>query len=368
MSAAYDFLANKAVSQGFGKIKYVRPVRYEEASGLVAEVYRQISGEFLVLPPAMLHSPVPELLAGAWLILRETLLTGQVPRIMKEAVAVGVSEFNACPYCVESHTLMLRKAGASTDMLMIRRDGNKVGALIDWAASAAAPSVSATTPAPFNANQACEIVGTGVAFHYFNRVINVFLDKSPLPLPSALQWMERIMKRLASRSDDSSGAITQAPPAASQSLLPAADLPSDLSWASSHAAIAGAFARMARVIEHVGTTFVPAEVRALINERLESWHGERLSVSRGQAAGIVRDLQQINRPIGILLLFTALASHDVDAPLVAAARNSFAQLENSDQALVGAVAWAAFSAARRTARWLNAGARIPVNAPADCIS
>jgi len=69
------------------EIRYLQPVSPAAATGLVAEVYSQARREFGLLPPIPLHSPVPRLLAGAWCVLRETLVTGQVARPVKEVLA-----------------------------------------------------------------------------------------------------------------------------------------------------------------------------------------------------------------------------------------------------------------------------------------
>ena len=59
-------------------IQYVKPVAHGSATGLAAETYRQMQADFLPVPLLTLHSPVPEVLAGAWSILRESLLAGRL--------------------------------------------------------------------------------------------------------------------------------------------------------------------------------------------------------------------------------------------------------------------------------------------------
>src|SRR6266508_4326022 len=88
-------------------IKYVKPVQYRSATGLTADIYRQMQADFLPIPLLTLHSPTPEVLAGVWSILRETLLAGGVERAQKEVVAAVVSKTNECPFCVDAHRLML---------------------------------------------------------------------------------------------------------------------------------------------------------------------------------------------------------------------------------------------------------------------
>src|SRR5262245_61312217 len=92
-------------------VKHVRPVAAEEATGLVAAVYRQVAEDFQITAPLVLHSPVPQLLVGVRMVLRETLIAGRVARAHKEVVATGVSQANACPYCITVHAMMLGGAG-----------------------------------------------------------------------------------------------------------------------------------------------------------------------------------------------------------------------------------------------------------------
>src|SRR5215208_6704426 len=91
-----------------GAIRYVEPVRYGSATGLTAELYRQMRADFMLGPVLTLHSPAPEVMTCVWSVLRETLLAGRVDRASKETVAAAVSKKNQCPFCVDAHTLMLR--------------------------------------------------------------------------------------------------------------------------------------------------------------------------------------------------------------------------------------------------------------------
>ena len=352
---AHSVMAEGVLPCGFGKVRYIRPVRREDANGLVAEVYREISRDFLFLAPAMLHSPIPELLAGSWSIFRETLLTGGVPRMLKEAIALGVSEANSCLYGIECHSLRLREAGATTNEIMIRSPRNRVAALIDWASRSPACTLSGPAGAPFGQREAPEIIGTAVCVHYFNRVSNVFLEQSPLPFPSTLGWVRDIFERLAAKTVESRVINTQRLAGASLSLLPPADLPEDLQWAGRNGATAGAFARMAHVIEGVCSRCVPEEIRAFIGSRLASWNGERPPPERSWATSAVQCLHEADRPLATLLLLTLFASHRVDAPVLDAVRRSAGTQTRADQVLLGAVSWAAFCAARRASSWLQVG-------------
>src|SRR6266851_4185450 len=96
-------------------VKYVRPIPVDAAQGPLAEAYRQIKREMAGVPePFLIHSPASDLLLGAWSIFRESLVAGQVRRGLKEMVAAQISQLNACPWCIEAHTLSLHPTGDHT--------------------------------------------------------------------------------------------------------------------------------------------------------------------------------------------------------------------------------------------------------------
>lgn len=126
-------------------IRYLQPVSPAAATGLVAEKYSQARREFGLLPPIPLHSPVPRLMAWAWYVLRETLVTGQVGRPVKEALAATLSRLNRCPYCIDAHTLMLAAAGeqnAARALAVGKPDalrGGRLRVVVAWGRRTALP-------------------------------------------------------------------------------------------------------------------------------------------------------------------------------------------------------------------------------------
>jgi len=364
MRALLNAIEHKIVTQGFRQIKHVRPVPVEEAAGLVAEVYHQLARDFQILPPATVHSPAPTLLAAVWCMLRETLLAGRVPRAMKEAVAIEVSAANSCPYCVEAHTLMLCDAGVSADSLLIRNGSNRWAELARWASQIPVQGSPHSVNAPFNDRDAPEMVGTAVAFHYFNRVVNVFLAKSPIPVSPLLRWMKRFLRHAATETLGKRLSRITVVPGDSLRLLPAAELPRDLRWTQSNPLVSEAFARTAQVMDEVGLNVVPANVRTLVSAHLGRWNGERPGLDRTWVVKAVGSLEESERPLAALLLLTALASYQVDERVVAAARTAFRDDVMRDSDLIGAVAWAAFSAARVVGTWMSGGDELATPAPA----
>jgi hypothetical protein len=61
-----DRVEGRVVAMGFDSVRYVRPVRPEVATGIVATVYEQLTRDFQLVAPLTLTSPLPPLLAAGW--------------------------------------------------------------------------------------------------------------------------------------------------------------------------------------------------------------------------------------------------------------------------------------------------------------
>jgi AhpD family alkylhydroperoxidase len=328
---------------------YVKPVPYSSATGLTADVYRQMQADFLPIPLLTLHSPAPEVLAGVWSILRETLLAGAVDRAQKEVVAAVVSKTNECPFCVDAHRLML-EATSDHDAAgaIMRGDYDSIHdpqlhALVQWALTRRTASTSGSLPAPFSPDEAAAIIGTAIAFHYINRMVNVFLGDTLLPVPSALRGVAgHVVGATAGKR-----MVRPLQPGSSLRLVPRAKLPDDLSWAAANPAVAGAFAGFAAVVEQAGSAVLPEPVRTLLSERVRAWNGEAMGLSRRWVEEAAAEVQEEHRAAARLALLTALASYQVDASIVEDFRSRYP----GDAQLIAATAWASLTAARRASVW-----------------
>ncbi|MEV4091631.1 carboxymuconolactone decarboxylase family protein [Streptosporangium saharense] len=310
------------------QVRHVRPVPPARARGLVAEVYGRAEREFgMLAPPVALHSPAPEVLAACWMMLRETLLAETrdgVGRAVREAVATGVSHGNACPYCVGVH-------GAALGGLVPSSKAD-LAPVEEWARSGGA--------APFPEKGSAGLVGVAVTFHYLNRMVNVFLDETPLP-PQTPRLARGVLMRTLGRLMRPVGGGVE--PGGSLDLLPMAPLPGDLSWAAGAPEVAGAFARAAAAIEAAGRRSVPGPVRDLLTARLATWDGARPGLGGAWVEEAVADLAAEDRPAGRLALLTAFASYRVGDPVV----DAFTEGRRGDGTLVELTAWSSMAAARR---------------------
>jgi len=334
-------------------INHVHAVEYDAAEGMVADIYKQMQRDYAVTPPITIHSPLPQVMAGVWSVVRESMMAGPVDRAYREAVSAAVAKINECPFCLEAHTGMMKgaSAGEGADMILQgtdRVEDPKMNSIIEWGAANRSPESEILRNPPFAKSEAPEYIGTAVSFHHINRMVNVFLDESPLYLPSGLGGLRGIMSKLF----DSVIAkrIMQLTPSQGDSLkfLPKAVLPEDLSWAASNPAVAGAFAGFASVIEDVQQKMVPKDVRDLVHRKVDLWKGEEMGLSRSWLEEAVRPLSDLDRPVGRLALLTALASYQVDEKIIQEFRQHFP----GDDYLIGVTAWASFTAARKVGTWL----------------
>jgi hypothetical protein len=181
-------------------------------------------------------------------------------------------------------------------------------------------------------------------FHYINRMVNVFLEASPIPLrmPKALQraFGATMTKRIVS---------VVGTPEESLHFLPASPLPAEFHWAKSNPAVEGGLSRMTAAVERAGKAALPANVRELLLERMALWHGEHMGLGRRWVEDAIQPLPPPERAAARLALLTAFASHQVDDSVIRACRSEGA----NDEVLVAAASWAAFCAARRIASWLT---------------
>lgn len=326
-------LVRFAVRRSLNDTRHVRVVKRRHATGLVASVYRQVEQDFKMLaPPVALHSAAPAVLAASWTILRETLLAqGVAGRVAKEAVATGVSLANSCPYCADVHGMTLDAMPDAGDRAVHE----------EWARASATGPVEP----PFPSEQAPELIGVAVAFHYYNRMVNVFLSESPFPshVPeSAKPKARKVLGGVLRPSPDGS------PPGVSVDLLPAAPVPDDLDWARSNPVVADAFARAYAAVEVAGSRSVPVGVRALVHARLSTWDGQPPGLSRSWVDDAVAGLPVADQPAGRLALVIALSSFQLDDGLV----EDFRRTAPGDDTLVELAAWASMAAARRISAWL----------------
>ena len=87
-----------------------------------------------------------------------------------------------------------------------------------------------------------------------------------------------------------------------------------------------------------------------VQENIQDWKGEDFGLSRSWVEQKLRGLNEMSRVAGRLALLTAFAPYQIDDRVVLAFRTHFPE----DEKLLGALAWASFTAARKIGSWLQA--------------
>jgi AhpD family alkylhydroperoxidase len=324
-------------------------VRPRRARGLVRDVYRQVERDFgMLAPPIALHSPTPDVLAAAWLMLRESLVAdGTVSRADKEVVAAAVSAANACPYCVEVHGMALASLGEPAAAAAIEAgaertipdDGTR--ALAVWARG------EGRLPAGFAA--AAEFIAVAVAFHYLNRMVSVFLGPSALPeaVPEAARGKAKaVLARLLRPGPAPS-------PGDALEFVPSSPLARP-AWSVVGGCVGDAFTRAGAAFDRAGERVLPARVRDLVLRSLKEWDGAAPGLSRAWADRESADLPEIEHAAARLALLVAKAPYQVDASVVTPVWH-----ELGDGGLVALTAWASHAAAAEL------GASLAVRPPGE---
>lgn len=309
----------------------------------------------MVVPPLTLHSPHPPLLTAAWMALRETLLCGRVDRAWKEAIAAAVSRTNTCSFCVDAHTMMLHAADSHDAARWItggtdaRLPDARMRALTAWAIQTRSPGANLLADPPFASQEAPEIMGTALVFHYINRMVQVFIGDSPIPLRTSA--LGSALRRLGGLRF---AAAVHAPLAPGASLALAGTeapaLPADLAWAGASPWTAAALAHWATAIEAAGAAALDGRSRDAIEATLSAWDGTEPALGRAWLDAPLSSLDVKAASVVRLCLLAALAPARVTADDVA----GFRRYHEGDADLVAALAWASHQAARRTLRWCRA--------------
>ena len=325
-------------------IRYIKPPGSSAGDSLSEKVLMQVRREFgAEVEPFALHRPVPELLAGAWMACRETLLAGEGGRDAKELVAAAVSTINRCPYCVDAHSIMLlESSGHDYPEALV---DNNLGKIAAWASATLTPDSPILHSPPFPDAEAPAFIGTAVFFHYINRMVTILLGSTPLPFSSGIP--KQVSMRLAAWFFG--GAIRlRKPQGASLELLPEAPLPDDMSWAKSSLAIAGAFARFAEAVETAGARSLSEEVRIAVGKSARNWNGSYPAMNDGWYKDEIAHFQEADKAAGKLAFLTAFAPYMVDEESVC----EFSKHFPGDETLISTLAWSSFTATRKIGSWL----------------
>lgn len=325
-------------------VRYIKSFDTVYRDSLSLKTLSQIRKEFgAEVEPFTLHMPVPDLLAGAWMACRETLLAGNGNRNAKELVAATVSTLNRCPYCIDAHNIMLlESSGHGSSKIHAEPTLRNIS---NWASATSTPDSPLLLTHPFTEAEAPSFIGTAVFFHYINRMVTILLGQSPLPFSRGLP--KKVSLHLAAwyfrraiRTNKQQGA--------SLNLLPEAELPDDLSWAKPSDSIAAAFARFAKAVENAGNHSLSKNVRTAVGNAIQNWNGSDPVTNEKWYENEIKRMDGAEKTAGRLAFLTAFNPYRVDQNTVRA----FSEHFPGDDILISALAWSSFTAARKIGSWL----------------
>lgn len=96
----------------------IKPIEKEEASDEVRIIYRDIEAAFGMVPNLFkTYAHFPALLRVNWEKTKALMMGGELPRELKESIAVVVSAANVCNYCVAAHSMALEMMSFSKERI-----------------------------------------------------------------------------------------------------------------------------------------------------------------------------------------------------------------------------------------------------------
>lgn len=339
------------------RVHYVGPLDYKNIDELTSKVIEQMVRDFAATPPITMHISRPRIMAAIWTVGRESLVAGPLSRSRREAVAASVARLNECPFCVDVHTGMVRGAGEGKVANAILKGNSGVAGkaghwepLLQWASSTLRPSAEMVHSPPFSYEDAPQLIGSAVAFHYINRMVNVFLDDSPLPLPAGLERLRGAAGRVASRTLLKRIVDKSVSPGEFLLEVEGATLAPEFGWAKANPEVAKAFAIFSAVMEKESGDSLGDDVRDLVERHVNAWNGEEMPMNSEWLDDAISPVRLESRAGAKLALLTALASYRVTDQVIAEFRQS--RPTNAD--LISATSWAAYTVTKRISSWLRA--------------
>jgi len=337
-------------------MRYVHAIPRRKATGLVAQVYDMIEGDFFINGSLLSRSRVPALLAGIWTAGRESVLVDDhLDRTTKEAMNAVLSQVNDCPYCGDMLISLVHAGGIhdAASSIFAEDEGHITNPTLrkrlSWVKSIATPGSRMDLPVPFTAEELPEAIAALMAMSDINRFSHVVMDGSPVTAPFGIHCVKAAALRLFGDQLKATH-VKPLTPGRALSLLPPALLPADMQWAAPNPRIADALARWTAAVERETVGIVSMDVQELVTRNLQHWNGELMPLSRGWVNPEVGALTGRGRAIARLALVLAKAPYQVDESLV----EDVLVEDRREESFIRILSWASFCGARRFAQRIAA--------------
>lgn len=101
------------------KMARVKMIEMSEATGKVKEIFADITKNFGMVPNLFKAMALkPDILEANFNKVKAVMMQGELPRELKEMVAVVVSQANGCRYCVDAHGSALKMLGIPREKVL----------------------------------------------------------------------------------------------------------------------------------------------------------------------------------------------------------------------------------------------------------
>ena len=281
--------------------------------------------------PFLIHSSVPNLLAGIWALFRETQIASQVPRVDLETIALIIAQQNQCPWCIEAHSTALANTTVNEK-------------IAKCAKAIQNPDDPALKNPPFKPELQNEYIAAVLLWQYINRMTNALLiDSAWIAFGQFKQPYLKLMSWVFEKF------VLTKPNKAGLSLefLETHHLPKQLEFAKTPN-IAVALSYLHHTLQTRIDTALPLEVQVFCLQKIEEWRGQKMGLSRQWVIEMVTELSEEHKATAKLVLLTAFAAYQIDQNIIDQYRKYYPE----DAALVIATAWASYHTATRIISWL----------------
>jgi hypothetical protein len=246
---------------------------------------------------------------------------------------------------------MLYGAG-NHDLAELVTEGKQLGKrqqkLVDWAKSTLTPGADILSKPPFNNDDKPYLIATVLMFHYTNRMVNIFLDESPLPVTVSNKKIKKLLNKIVGYIVGRRIVSVRAEPGKAVYYTNSINLTEEFSWAKANIPIARGLSTFLSSAEEAGIESLSSDARDCIESAVNNWNGQTMPMNRDWIIKTIIHLPEDDKPGAELALLAALASYRIEAELIDRFRKNHREID-----LLNVTAWGAFIAMKRISSWIS---------------
>ena len=343
------------IEQNGHAVKYIKAVGLKDSTGKIKKINEQINRDFGLAGPLTLSTPSTRVHTVRWVTARESFVVEtNVKRVIKEIVAASVAQINQCPYCEDAHGTSIVSAGDKITSKKIINGtwqtlkDEKTKQIIEWSLNTRSPNSEIIKNPPFSIHEAPEIIGTALVFHSTNRLVNIFLEESPLPSFLSGKLIKKTALKIASKTLFKSMVEKQSTAGDSLEFIKNYPIPTSLEWSKSIPSFSKALAADQVVLNEIEEELIPKKLAQLFIEKINSWQGEEMAMGRSWLNETIKSLSENEKPIAKVMFLAAFTPFAVTEKDI----EDFRKAKPGDTALVEVCYWSIQMLTNRLSEWL----------------